>query len=112
MRKTGVLVVVGVLAGASQIQAQDRVAAVAQAVSVGRYVEPTCDLKTGHFLVSSAATYLSSGSGQGDRVKAAGLYEKGIETATKAIVENDQASNGALMATYLLRGNRIPALSL
>lgn len=103
MRKTGVLVVVGVLAGASQIQAQDRVAAVAQAVSVGRYVEPTCDLKTGHFLVSSAATYLSSGSGQGDRVKAAGLYEKGIETATKAIVENDQASNGA--AWYFLGRN-------
>ncbi len=100
MRKTGILVLTGLaLLGPRTAAAQQRVARVAKAMGI-RYVQPTCDLKYGHFQVSSAATYLKSGTEASDPVKTGALLEKSVETATKAITDYDQGENGA--AWYLL----------
>ncbi len=100
MRTTGILVLTGLAILSPQTaSAQQRVASVAKAMGV-RYVEPTCDLKYGHFLVSSAATYLKSGIEASDPVKTETLLQNSVNTATKAIVEADQGENGA--AWYLM----------
>lgn len=95
MRTKGFLVLAGAWLLTPQVAtAQQRVVQVARAMGT-RYIEPACDLKAGHFLVSSAATYLKSGSEQGDPVKSEGLLEKAVETSSKAITEADQGENGA-----------------
>lgn len=100
MRTTGMLVLTGlVFLGPQAAAAQQRVARVAKAMPT-RYIEPTCDLKYGHFQVSSVATYLKSGTEAGDPIKSASIIENAINTGTKAIVEFDQGENGA--AWYLL----------
>lgn len=104
MTKIGMLVVAGAVLVPQVIAAQGRIERVAHALPM-RYVAPTCDIKTGHFLVSSAATYLKSAGDAKDRVVRAGLNEKGVDVATKAIRENDQGDNGA--AWYYLGRNSL-----
>lgn len=113
MRTTGILVLTGlVLASPQAASAQQRVARVAKNMPT-RYIEPTCDLKYGHFQVSSVATYLKSGTEAGDPVKTESIIENAIETATRAILEYDQGENGAawylLGRAYLQVGNIVGA---
>jgi tetratricopeptide (TPR) repeat protein len=85
-------------------------AQVSEAVSAAmpsRYVAPTCDLKPGHFKVSSGVTYLigaQGGNGQvagaGDPEKRRNLRSSGIRVVSEALTDNNQASNGA--AWYFL----------
>ncbi|HET9133624.1 MAG TPA: tetratricopeptide repeat protein [Gemmatimonadales bacterium] len=80
-------------------------AQVSEAVSASmpsRYVAPTCEIKPGHFKVSSGVTYLigaQGGNGQvsgaGDPEKRRNLRNSGIRVVTEAITENNQAGNGA-----------------
>jgi tetratricopeptide (TPR) repeat protein len=104
MMKTGMVVAMGVMMVPQFAAAQGRIERVARAIP-SQYVEPTCDIKTGHFLVSSAATYLKSAGNAKDNTIRAGLNEKGIEVAERAIRENDQADNGA--AWYYLGRNAL-----
>ncbi|MEO8479593.1 MAG: hypothetical protein ABI542_08165, partial [Gemmatimonadota bacterium] len=105
MRKTGLFALVSVLALPQMIVAQDnRVARVAKALPA-TYVQATCDIKNGHFLVSSAATYLKSAGDAKDAVKRTDMLEKGVEVAARAITESDQGGNGA--AWYFLGRNAL-----
>lgn len=95
MRTTGILVLTGLMfVGSQAASAQERVVRVAKAMPT-RYVEPACDLKYGHFLVSSAATYLKSGTEVADPVKTEDILNNAVSTASRAIVEADQGENGA-----------------
>lgn len=105
MRKIGLFALVSVLALPQIVGAQDnRVARVAKALPP-TYVKATCDIKNGHFLVSSSATYLSSAGDAKDAVKRTSMLEKGVEVAARAITENDQGTNGA--AWYFLGRNAL-----
>lgn len=109
MRTTGILVLTGLMfVGPQAATAQQRVARVAKAMPT-RYIEPACDLKYGHFQVSSVATYLKSGTESADPVKTESIIENAINTAHKAILEYDQGENGAawylLGRSYLQLGN-------
>jgi tetratricopeptide (TPR) repeat protein len=113
MRTTGFLVLTGLVLVSPQVaSAQQRIERVVKNMPT-RYIEPTCDLKYGHFQVSSVATYLKSGTEAGDPVKTESILENAINTATKAIVEFDQGDNGAawylLGRTYLQLGNIVGA---
>ena len=44
---------------------------VSQAAAQGRYRGPDCELKTGHFLVSSGVVYLKGATEEADSVKRA-----------------------------------------
>lgn len=104
----GVLVLVGT--GAAQAQVlSDRVAK----AMPSRYQPPDCNLKGGHFMVGSGATYLKSGtetSVEGNRVR---LFSDAKRVLTEAITEKGQAENGAawyyLGRTYLMEGDVIGA---
>src|SRR5690606_38697808 len=81
-------------------QAQERLASVAKAMPT-RYIEATCDVSAGHFLVSSGITYLAVGSGGNrnidgttDPEKVETALNNGIRVITQAIRENGQADNG------------------
>ncbi|HET9065801.1 MAG TPA: tetratricopeptide repeat protein [Gemmatimonadales bacterium] len=105
MRKSGLFALVSVLALPQIIVAQDnRVARVAKALP-STYVQATCDIKNGHFLVSSSATYLKSAGEAKDVVKRTDMLEKGVEVALRAITESDQGTNGA--AWYFLGRNAL-----
>lgn len=100
MRTTGILVLTGLMfVGPQAATAQQRVARVVKVMPT-RYVEPACDLKYGHFLVSSAATYLKSGTEVADPVKTEDILGNAVSTAIRAITEADQGENGA--AWYIL----------
>ncbi len=110
MRKTGFLALAGVAAilpmsaGAQTIN-NTRVAK----AMPSRYVEGTCGLKTGHFLVSSANLYLKTGTEQSDSEKKATQYESGLRVAVQAITEAGQEENAAawyaLGRIYLQQGD-------
>ncbi|MEO5825551.1 MAG: tetratricopeptide repeat protein [Gemmatimonadales bacterium] len=61
----------------------------------GRYEVPGCDIKTGHFKVSSAATYLKSAYEQKDGPRRSRMLSDADRVLREAITENDQADNGA-----------------
>lgn len=109
MRTTGFLTLAGVIAilpmsaGAQTINTR-----VAKAMP-SRYVEGTCGLKPGHFLVSSANLYLKTGTEQSDPAKKSTQYESGIRVAVQAITEAGQEQNAAawyaLGRIYLQQGD-------
>lgn len=107
MTKSGFLVLSAVgLMVPHVVQAQERIPAVARAMG-SRYVEPTCELNTGHFLVRSGVTYLVVGSGGNRNVEGTTDPEKvitqlnnGIRVITQAITEQNQGQNPA--AWYFL----------
>ncbi len=109
MRKTGFLALAGVVAilpvsaGAQTINTR-----VAKAMP-SRYVEGTCGLKTGHFLVSSANLYLKTGTEQSDPEKKSTQFESGLRVAVQAITEAGQEENAAawyaLGRIYLQQGD-------
>lgn len=116
MKKTGLLgLAVLFTIGPAVAAGQTRVASVAKAMPT-RYIEPTCDVRAGHFLVSSGVTYLAVGSGGNRNIDGTTDPEK-VETAlgnavrviTQAIRENDQGSNGGawyfLGRAYLQQGD-------
>jgi tetratricopeptide (TPR) repeat protein len=107
MKKTGFLALtVLAVAGPEAVSAQDRLASVARAMPT-RYIEATCDLRAGHFKVSSAGTYLAVASGGNRNIEGTSDPEKvktqldnGIRVVTEAITQNGQGSNPA--AWYFL----------
>lgn len=120
MKKTGLLgLAILMTVGASAAGAQTRVAGVAKAMPT-RYIEPTCDLRAGHFMVQSGVTYLAVGSGGNRNIDGTTDPEK-VETAlansvrviTQAIRENGQDRNPAawyyLGRAYLQMGDVIGA---
>jgi tetratricopeptide (TPR) repeat protein len=120
MKKTGLLgLAILMTVGASAASAQGRVAGVAKAMPT-RYIEPTCDLRAGHFMVQSGVTYLAVGSGGNRNVDGTTDPEK-VETAlnnavrviTQAIRENNQGNNPAawyyLGRAYLQMGDVVGA---
>ncbi len=94
MRTTGLLVVAGIVALAPVVGAQAVSDRVAKAMP-SRYIGATCDLSSGHFLVSSAALYLKTGTEQSDPEKSASAYASGVRVATQAITEAGQEGNAA-----------------
>ncbi len=60
---------------------------------------PDCDLSTGHFLVSSAVTYLDGAGNQGDPVKKARLLGDALRTLNDAI-NRGQEENPATWYFY------------
>ncbi|MBA2292144.1 MAG: tetratricopeptide repeat protein [Gemmatimonadales bacterium] len=61
-----------------------------------RYEAPGCDIKTGHFKVSSAATYLKSAYENPDGPRRERLLRDADRVLREAVTENEQADNGAL----------------
>jgi tetratricopeptide (TPR) repeat protein len=99
----------------AQLGAQD-VRQVVAKVMPRPYAPPTCDISPGHFLVSSAATYLvvaSGGNGNvegtSDPEKIAAQITSGIKVSQQAISERGQEKNGAawyyLGRLYLMEGD-------
>lgn len=107
MRKSSALVLLVVAATPQLVTAQGgRVQRVAKAMPA-RYIEATCELRYGHFKVSSAATYLAVASGGNrnitgttDPEKILTQLDEGIRVVTEAITQNGQQENPA--AWYLL----------
>lgn len=107
--------VVGFLVlGTSVLAAQEPVLSdrVAQAQPL-RYQQPDCDLKNGHFLVGSGATYIKSAtetSVQGSRAR---LVSDAKRVLLDAITNKGQAENGAawfyLGRAYLMEGDVVGA---
>lgn len=100
MKKTGFLALtVLAAAGPDAVSAQDRLASVARAMPT-RYIEATCQLRGGHFKVSSAGTYLAVASGgnanidgTSDPEKVKTALDNGIRVVTEAITQNGQDQN-------------------
>ena len=75
----------------------------------GRYQAPTCELKSGHFKVSSGATYLKTGIETDVPENKARVWESGHKVLLEAIQQNGQAENPAawyyLGRIYLQQGD-------
>ena len=95
--------------GATSAQAQqvinDRVAA----SMPQRYMPPSCELKSGHFKVSSGATYLKTGIETEVPENRVRVLENGRKVLVEAIQQNGQAENPAawyyLGRIYLHQGD-------
>jgi len=59
------------------------------------FPEPGCDLKEGHYLVGSAATYLDEASQTSVRDNKERMYADAIRVLEEAILDKGQADNGA-----------------
>ena len=74
-----------------------------------RYIPPECELKSGHFKVSSGATYLKTGIETEVPENKRRVLESGRNVLTEAIEKNGQAQNGAawyyLGRIYLVEGD-------
>jgi tetratricopeptide (TPR) repeat protein len=74
-----------------------------------RYQPPSCELKSGHFKVSSGATYLKTGVETDVPENKARVWESGRKVLLEAIQQNGQAENPAawyyLGRIYLQQGN-------
>lgn len=120
MTKSSFLALATLVAAAPQVAgAQERIASVARAMP-SRYIDPTCNLRPGHFLVSSGVTYLAVGSGGNrnidgttDPEKIETQLNKAVEVLSEAITQRGQAQNGAawyyLGRAYLQSGDIIGA---
>lgn len=119
MKHTAVMTLVALFVIAPIAASQQAVARVIKAMPK-TYHEPDCDISSGHFLISSAATYLAVASGGSkivsgthDPAKVKSALESGIRVATDAIETKGQADNpGAwyfLGRLYLQGGNLIGA---
>ena len=75
----------------------------------GKFTDAQCDLKAGHFLVSSGKTKLSSYASASDPVIGARLLKESVSVITEAITTKGQQKNGGawywLGRTYLLQGD-------
>jgi tetratricopeptide (TPR) repeat protein len=60
-----------------------------------KYIPPSCGLKAGHFKVSSAATYLKTGTETGEPSNKARALNSGRKVALEAIQQNGQEKNPA-----------------
>ncbi len=73
------------------------------------YSQPACELKSGHFKVSSGATYLKTGIETEVPENKTRVWETGRKVLIEAIEKNGQAENGAawyyLGRIYLNEGN-------
>lgn len=110
MRTAGLLALAGTISLTPSLVGAQAVVNPQIAKAMGqRYVEVTCGLKPGHFLVSSATLYLKTGTEQSDAEKRATQFESGIRVATQAITEADQDQNAmawyALGRIYLMQGD-------
>lgn len=95
MRTSGILAIAGCLAIApTVVGAQILNDRVAKALPQ-RYVEATCDLKSGHYLISSTALYLKTGTELGDPEKRVNAFNAGVRVSQQAILESGQADNPA-----------------
>jgi tetratricopeptide (TPR) repeat protein len=113
--KTHILLA-GVLVGSSVVTASAQQPAVSDRVAQAmpsRYTPPDCGLKPGHFKVSSAATYLKTGTETevpGNRSRA---LASGHKVVVEAIEKNGQEKNPAawyyLGRIYLQQGDIIGA---
>lgn len=95
MSKSGLLILAAAFAPTvmpAQDAPNDRVI---QAIAT-RYEAPGCDIKTGHFKVSSAATYLKSAYENPDGPRRERLLRDADRVLREAVTENEQADNGAL----------------
>ena len=95
--------------GAAAVEAQQPVNdRVAQSMPQ-RYQQPSCELKSNHFKVSSGATYLKTGVETEIPENKARVWESGRKVLTEAIQQNGQAENPAawyyLGRIYLQRGD-------
>jgi tetratricopeptide (TPR) repeat protein len=102
----GMLLATGVLpASAQKPEANARVV---QALP-SKYTAPSCGLKTGHFKVSSGATYLKTGVETTIEENKARALASGEKVLLEAIQQNDQAKNPAawyyLGRIYLQQGD-------
>jgi len=107
-----VALAVGVLPAAAQQQQQVLSDRVAKSMP-SRYQAPECGLKSGHFKVSSGASYLKSGIENSVPENQQRSYVSGQKVLTEAIRENGQDKNPAawyyLGRIYLQQGDIIGA---
>jgi tetratricopeptide (TPR) repeat protein len=114
MRKViaGLLMFVGATTGlAARAQGQEGNTRVAQA-QPGKWEVPDCGLNKGNFLVSSGATYLSTGVQQSDPTKKARQYNEAERVLLDAINKGQAGASGAwylLGRAYLYQGNLVGA---
>lgn len=107
MAVAGCIAIAPVVVGAQTLN--DRVAkALPQ-----RYVGATCDLESGHYLVSSTTLYLKTGTEQGDLEKRANIFNSGVRVSHQAISESGQGDNPTawynLGRLYLQQGDLVGA---
>jgi tetratricopeptide (TPR) repeat protein len=78
-----------------------------------RYIPPTCNMKPGHFKVSSGVTYLKTGIETGVPENKARALASGRKVILEAIQQNDQGKNPAawyyLGRIYLQQGDIVGA---
>jgi tetratricopeptide (TPR) repeat protein len=107
-----VALAVGVLPAAAQQQQQVLSDRVAKSMP-SRYQAPECGLKSGHFKVSSGASYLKSGIENSVPDNQRRSYESGQKVLVEAIGQNGQDKNPAawyyLGRIYLQQGDIIGA---
>ncbi len=94
MSKSGLLILAAVVVP-TVLSAQDAPNARVIKAIAGRYEVPGCDIKTGHFKVSSAATYLKSAYENPDGPRRERLLRDADRVLHEAFTENEQADNGA-----------------
>jgi len=107
-----VALAVGVLPAAAQQQQQVLSDRVAKSMP-SRYQAPECGLKSGHFKVSSGASYLKSGIENSVPENQKRSYESGQKVLGEAISQNGQDKNPAawyyLGRVYLHQGDIVGA---
>ncbi len=114
MRKVlaGLLMFVGATTGlAARAQGQGGNTRVALA-QPGKWEVPSCGLDKGNFLVSSGATYLSTGVQQSDPTKKARQFGEAERVLLDAISKGQAGASGAwylLGRAYLYQGNLVGA---
>ncbi|HEU5041410.1 MAG TPA: tetratricopeptide repeat protein, partial [Gemmatimonadales bacterium] len=95
--------------GAGSAQAQQGLSDRVAKSMPGRYQPPACELKSGHFKVSSGATYLKTGIETDVPENKARVWDSGHKVLLEAIQQNGQAENPAawyyLGRIYLQRGD-------
>ncbi len=101
------------LIAAAPVAAQNGIATRVSAQLGGKFQDADCQLKEGHFLVSSAKTKLSSYANTSDPVIGARLLREGTEVIRDATATKGQDKNGAawywLGRINLLQGDMVGA---
>ena len=95
--------------GAGSAQAQQALSDRVAKSMPARYQPPACDLKSGHFKVSSGATYLKTGIETDVPENKARVWESGHKVLLESIQQNGQGENPAawyyLGRIYLQQGD-------
>ncbi len=91
----GLIVASGPLVGQEEVVVDDQIRDLVSKALPAGWVAPSCDIKDGHFLVGSGATYLKEATETSVRANKTRMYGDAVRVLGQAINDRGQEENGA-----------------